>query len=110
MAFVSDTFTDTDTTALQSHTGETGATWTAHPSLVLNSTISGNRLAPPSSVDTSAYYASGAPSAAEYDVQADFIRYATLSGSVDGGITGRMNISATTFYLVYYGNYGGGLF
>ena len=43
---VLDTFTDTDGTLLASHTGETGATWTAYRNAGTTNGVYGNRLAP----------------------------------------------------------------
>lgn len=100
--FVSDTFTDADATLLPNHTGETGATWTAHPNSLnldgggfiirlnsLNGRGGGGGFS----------YASGLPAAAEYDVSADRLVKSVAGG---WGICGRMNTTASTFYLWRY--------
>src|SRR3546814_9399686 len=69
ISFVSDSFTDTAGTALASHTGETGASWTQHPSFAAGMTITdANRCRPSSSGSIIAYYASGVPAGADYEV------------------------------------------
>ena len=66
-AFVRDTFTDSDATALQSHTGEEGASWTERTASN-DVTISGNAAVAPATGGPVVYTASGTPSSAEYDV------------------------------------------
>lgn len=99
MLAVDDTFTDTSGLALESHTGEVGATWTEHGSytagaLVISSAgrcrnnVAGNSL----------YYASGAPAGVEYDVSADFYPVTVATPSI--GICGRVDTGADTFYIV----------
>lgn len=96
--FVNDTFTGVDGTNLESHTGETGATWTVHPSGVASAKIQTNRVQPNGAFR--AYYASGVPGSADYDVEA-VIRKVT--GVSNMGIVGRMSTSADTGYLVLWG-------
>lgn len=97
--FVSDAFTDTDTTALQSHTGETGATWTEHANELGNdATIVSNQCKHIGSSGVS-YYASGTASSNEYDVEATNI--AATSASIGTGIYGRLLTSALTGYLAW---------
>lgn len=103
--FVNDTFSgEASTVALESHTGETGATWTVHPSYSSNLNVSsstGTVFCSNTSAPTG-YYTSGVPSGAEYDVQADFV--VTDTGAIDNaaGITGRMDTTANTFYMLRY--------
>jgi hypothetical protein len=101
--FVSDTFTDTSATALESHTGETGATW------VKNSTYAGglvisdaNRCRHVDDTSNAGYYASGTPAAADYEVQGTVRFLSDLNGGI--GIGGRMSTSADTMYFAHYNN------
>lgn len=100
---VNDTFTDTAGTALASHTGETGATWTVHPSYASGAVIT---TSPANKVkfgsgNNAGYYASGTPGSADYTVKAT---YTIGSGGIDTGgnayfgVTGRMSTSADTYY------------
>jgi hypothetical protein len=100
--FVTDTFTGTGGTALSAHTGETGATWTVHPSYADNGQISSANRARPvdGNLPTAAYYASGVPAGAEYDVRIDIFTVAQSLGSV--GPMARVATAANTFYLSRY--------
>lgn len=100
---VSDSFTDTTNTLLQSHTGELGATWTRHTSSAANNLAisSGGRCRAAFDSVTIIYYASGNPVTAEYDVQATFRPMTLVSGEA-GGIAGRMSIAANTMYGARY--------
>lgn len=99
--FVSDSFTGTDDTVITSHTGETGATWTAHPSFAAsNSKIKSNRLYQTSTADQCAY-ASGTPGSADYSVKIVLRRIdATTNSNRSRAALGRMSTSALTFYGV----------
>jgi hypothetical protein len=98
--FVNDTFTESADTDLTSHTGETGAAWsaiTSHTTPVIDSAddnVKGTGTGPRGA------YASGVPQSAEYDVDAII----TLSGGTDDfpGIIGRCSTSASTFYMARY--------
>jgi hypothetical protein len=88
--FVSDSFTDTTGTALGSHTGETGATWTKHPDYSGDAVISdANRVRSSSAGGVVIYYASGTPTSAEYDVEADLVVKDVVNAI--SGVQGRMN-------------------
>lgn len=103
--FVSDSFTDTAGTVLDSHTGETGASWTEHPSFSDGESVisDGNRLRPNVlGTNGPGYYASGVPDSAEYDVEADYRVVTVVAGSVQ--IAGRLSTSAQTEYLARYGD------
>lgn len=121
-AFVSDTFTGSDTTVLSSHTGETGATWTniATDAAFGTQVIKSNRIfsAGPGG---SGYTASGTPPSADYKVEADFVWIDGAASAV--AIIGRMfvwNPAINSFdgyalqHRTYYGwqlisfNFGGG--
>lgn len=93
--FVNDTFTDTNNTNVESHTGETGATWTEHTSYTSgNSKIQTNRAY--CATASSCLYASGAPATAEYDVTAVM---RCLSGAGNQGPAGRIDTGANTMYF-----------
>ncbi len=97
---VYDTFTDTPNLLLSSHTGETGATWTKHPSYVNgnNSYISNaNRMR---GGGDSLYYASGVPATADYDVQADLCGMAQNASTT--GVAGRVSTTGDTAYRVVF--------
>lgn len=100
--FVTDTFTGSDTTALEDHTGEVGATWTHHPAAAYAGNqcfIASNRIY---KNNTSAYYASGSPPSANYYVLGDFNVISVLSTNF--GIALRMDTTADTMYLVRLNN------
>ena len=100
--FVCDTFTDTADTTLASHTGETGATWTAHPSSAVTSNITdANRLRMTASEDTggSDYYASGSPASADYEVEGVLYVKSVINES---GVLGRVDSTTTTWYEAMY--------
>lgn len=104
--FVSDSCTDTPATALASHTGETGATWTIHPSFgTSNVVISDANRARGNFSGTNVYYASGSPAGGEYDVAADVILKSD-DNSATAGIAGRVNTAANTMYFVRYNTNG----
>lgn len=105
--FITDTFTDSDLTWLESHVGQTGATWAVHPAKpALEARILSNRavhriISPPPLDADGLYYASGVGSGADYEVSADvyfgsapssLIAYATL------GLLVRLDTAAFTGY------------
>lgn len=98
MSFVVDTFTNTNISDLASHTGETGATWTEHPTASTTIQIASNRAAPNGS--NGVYTASGAPTAADYDVSADV--YVASTTSAASGVIGRADATAATWYHARY--------
>lgn len=95
-SFVTDTFTDTDTTLLEDHVGENGATWLIHPSSAAtpNGRIFANRLY--AEVADALYYASGTSVTPEYDVDATFFCVTNFGGA---SVTARMSTTANTFYM-----------
>lgn len=99
MAFVNDTFTDTDSTIITSHTGETGATWVRQFGHTGDSYIQSNRLAYGSGV--AVHRASGTPASADYSVFGWLYVASTVSGSAAGAIA-RAQSGAGTYY---YGGY-----
>src|SRR5574343_513281 len=64
--FVNDTFTDTNGTALASHTGETGATWTLLAGSTTQKIVYSNELI--CGGGRGVYKASGTPGGADYEV------------------------------------------
>jgi hypothetical protein len=98
--FLVDSFTDTNNTDLSAHTGETGATWTLHPSYSSGAAqIAFNQLR---NVTTYAYYASGTPSSSEYTVTAVLNAKQTYVDNRGIGIAGRMDTATNTMYLAQY--------
>ena len=97
--FVRDTFTDTDGTLLESHTGELGATWTLHPSFSAgNAEIQGNKVHLLDPVP--AYYASGVPPSAEYTLYCEFSLEANIDANTTLELYGRFSTSVNTHYDV----------
>lgn len=95
--FLSDSFTDVSGTLLESHTGETGATWTkAAGSAAGSSLISdANRARSLAGASGAHFYtASGTPANAEYDVEA-VLRPVTLAGNL--GVVGRFADISNTY-------------
>lgn len=99
--FLNDTFTGADGTNLESHTGETGALWTVHPSFVGSAKIATNRIHTNGALR--AYYASGVPASADYDVEAVMFIKSHVNA---GGPCGRMSTTADTSYSVRMGTDG----
>lgn len=102
---VNDTFTDTAGTALDSHTGETGATWTntVGAGVAAISDVNRARMGPINSVIYQ-HTASGTAATAEYDVEVDIVTLA-LNATLDGaiGVKGReQGNDSGIFYLAYY--------
>lgn len=99
--FVSDTFTDTADTTLASHTGETGATWTASPNATTPFLVTdANRIR--TSVSTRVEYrSSGTPASAEYDVQATIRQLSSDAGQYLG-VLGRLVTANDDSYAAVY--------
>lgn len=113
--FVNDTFTDADSTALTSHTGETGATWTKHgfseDTGSDNPIITSNLLRPRTTTALrTIYYASGSPAAADYTVSVDYVVDASgVEATEIFGVVGRVATGANTFYAALYMQNAGGI-
>lgn len=102
MAFVSDTMTGTAGTALASHTGETGATWTLHPNGVTGAVLSNaGRVRGSTGSVSNLYYASGTPASADYTVEADFFVASLISGDLPM-LCLRVQTAANTYYFARY--------
>ncbi len=95
--FLLDTFTDTNGTNLQSHTGETGATWT-QGFATNNATINSNKLYENGS-GVCLYLCSGVGSTADYSVQTDIVFDSVITGQ---GLTidARMSTNQQNGYRV----------
>lgn len=96
--FVYDTFTNADSTALTSHTGEKGAGYTIHPSGTNAPVITSNRARTTNA--TSWVYASGVPPSSEYIVET-LVRQVT-DEVANAGIQARLSTSADTYYIARY--------
>lgn len=100
--FVSDTFTAAAGTALESHTGETGATWTFKNEGDGGWTInSSGRIVADTAGGYGGTYASGTPATGEYDVTADY--YIAGTGGRWRGVAGRMATADESCYAVAQG-------
>lgn len=96
-AVSSDTFTGSNATALTSHTGEVGATWTKQVFISATEWINTNRIHR-EGLGYSINYASGTPPSADYSVEADLVVRSNLGGDM-AGVLGRMNTGTNTFYM-----------
>jgi endonuclease/exonuclease/phosphatase family metal-dependent hydrolase len=93
---VTDTFTGSDSTNLQSHPTNSAHTWFLHPAGLANAVISGNKLTKDSSASTALYYNNGVIAADQY-VQANITRMSALAG-VNVSLTLRMSTTVETDY------------
>lgn len=101
--FITDTFTGSAGTAITSHTGETGATWTHNTAAYASSNMvltDANRLRNNYS-GVSLPYASGLPGDPNYSVSAAIYQAGTPPTSFLG-VAGRINTAAGTFYYAVY--------
>jgi hypothetical protein len=96
--FVNDTFTDTNAVGLLSHTGETGANWIKITGINGSFVIQSNRAY--QSVVGAAYYASGVPAAADYEVEAT-ITMVTVGVNQQLHVGGRYSTGADTGYVAF---------
>ena len=97
MTIFTDTFTDSDGTALTAHTSDSGQSWVFALGLDA-ATIQTNKAIALTGVGTGVYYLNATPATADYTVEAD-ITIASDSGS---GVVGRCNAAGNTFYLARY--------
>ena len=96
--FVEDSFTGTAGTVITGRTGEVGATWAAHANWSALAVLS-NALRVRGDGSNNVMYASGTPSSADYEVQADMY-IASHTGAA--GIMGRVNTSSNSWYWARY--------
>ena len=105
--FVLDTFTDTGDTAIASHTGELGATWTLKSGFSGVAKISdANRLRSDSASD-SFFYTSGTPLSADYESRLEMVVMSSAVTVV--GPCVRVSTSDTTGYIFFWNGQTGNL-
>lgn len=107
---ITDTMTDTNGVTLQSHTPESGGSYTKYPGYTADGLIFSNRLRGTDSASYDQYTHSATPPTADYDVQADF--YVVTNLTSDGsGILGRADATVSagndTYYYAQYINSSG---
>lgn len=96
-SFVTDSFTDTDGTALEDHTGELGATWMEVEEVPAGGVISSAGRVRPNTTATNWYSASGSPAGAEYDIAADIHVASSMESAM--GVDGRIALGFNTRYF-----------
>lgn len=92
--FASDSFTDSDGTTLQAHTGELGSPWSKLASSDL--TIVSNKITPPYPLGV--YFPSASPSAADQTVDLD-LSLSSSAGSWQVRLYSRFDYAANTGYM-----------
>jgi hypothetical protein len=95
-AVVTDSFTGSDGTLLQNHTGEVGASWAKNPVYPADAKLTGGRIYAPAWM---MYFASGIPSTAEYDVSADLFVKSNVGAT---GVIGRADTTTDSEYVARY--------
>ena len=98
----SDSFNGTSGALLTARAGEIGATWT-NPSGNSNMKIGTENRAYRNASGFSIMYASGTPPSPDYSVEADLYYKGTFA-SIAGGVIGRYNTGATSFYMARWEN------
>ncbi|MDQ3155451.1 MAG: LamG domain-containing protein [Actinomycetota bacterium] len=92
-----DSFTGSSTTALTSHTGEVGATWT-HQLGTTTEILSSENRARRSGAGYTIDYTTATPASANYSVEADlYYKGGTLN--TGKGVIGRLNTANSTYYM-----------
>lgn len=102
--FLNDTFTGADGTALASHTGESGATWTARS--LSNIVLTNANRARGNVGNTLCHFCSGRPASADYYVEA-VLYVATVITGIRAGVAGRFLNGDFGGYVAWYENFGG---
>ncbi|HRD61024.1 MAG TPA: LamG domain-containing protein, partial [Nocardioides sp.] len=101
-ATASDSFTGTAGVALQDRDGETGATWTRHPSATADAVLTaGGRLRKEDTSALAIYLASGVPLTANYRVEATVVAQSVVAND-QACVLGRLDASAATGYAACY--------
>lgn len=104
--FIEDSLTDTASTNLENHTGETGATWAKHDLVSGTATFDSSNRVYPSAFNTEVcYYASGTPPSADYSVSSTFYFYNATSFNMYHQILARASTSAKTWYALSWTGY-----
>jgi lysophospholipase L1-like esterase len=106
--FVNDTFTDVNGTAITSHTGETGATWTLQSGYApaAPNDIQANRVRAPNS--GGAYQASGVPAGTNQFAETILTFLESVTSDLNGPAV-RMQAAANTMYFARYSVATGGV-
>ena len=97
-----DSFTDTAGTLVTGHTGELGATW-LNPAGNSNMEISSENRLRRSASGMSIVHTTATPVSANYSVEAD-LHYRGAFATNAGGVIGRFNPAATSFYMARWEN------
>ena len=100
----SDSFTDVAGTPLENHTGGLGAIWSAYAGEARTAVITDEgRMRKETGNGAAMYYASAAPSSADYTVTAD-VHVKSLLSTDAIGVAGRIDTSSApgTYYLARY--------
>lgn len=100
-----DTFTDTDTTELSTHTSTGGAAWAKNTGGSADMTILGNRCVQTTSNGGLGYnyYLDVAPASPNYRVQADFVVFTVISTNYIGLGVRKSTTAATHYEFTYNG-------
>lgn len=106
-AFLSDTMTGTNGTALTAHSPETGGAWSAQSGYTPSpeNTIQANRMLAGSGVGV--YRNAAVPASADYYVECVLDWVSTLTAD-NIGVTGRASAAANTFYFARWSQSAGG--
>ena len=98
----SDSFTGTAGVALQDRDGETGATWTRHPSATADAVLTAaGRLRKEDTSSLAIYLASGTPLTASYRVEGTVVAQSVVSGD-RACVVGRLDPTVATGYAACY--------
>lgn len=108
-AFMSDNFTGTSGSTLESRSGALGASWTRHADSTASryAYISSAGRARVGTADPVYYYSSGVPSSADYSVEAT-IRLVSKLNNDQAMLLGRTTSAAGSYYTAGYSRSGGG--
>jgi hypothetical protein len=99
---ITESFTGSSGTPLESHIGEVGATWVKHLGMTGNLVLSNaNRLRVDTSDTSSWYDASGVPTSTDYDCSGDF-KVFSLEALHYTSLLCRMMTNAATGYAIQY--------
>jgi hypothetical protein len=102
--FIIDSFTDTPGTTIEAHVGELGAAWTKNPNTPWASgeyVITNTGRLRRSGTSSGVFYASGAPAAADYDVDYDLVAMSNLASDTLGAAA-RQLTGADTLVEFFY--------
>lgn len=101
--YISDTFTDTNGTAIASHTPNVGGAWNVSGAI----TITSNQLICGQFGSGHPYNSTTSMASADYEVLADVVWAGAADGNADmAGVIGRFNTAASDYYFAYYNTTG----